>query len=273
MTITLSILPLLKGDFGPFLFILVIFVIIVTSVFDKTEVTHSYTSQKHFDPIEPTDFSQFAKYTNSNLIGAYLCLSREMITKDMINSKEKVNYIRTYFQKKYPLNVHAFREAYVYYFNNPKTISSVCYWLNKRIKIKEEKIEILNFLCGITMIDGKFSNQEYNYLKQIQHLLHLEQIDLNTIIEKYTKRSEQKKTTTNYTYQKKETLIETYTKILGVSPNSNFDEIKKAYRKLVMIHHPDKFEGDSDQQKEKAKERFLKIQEAYDYFEKKLNIR
>lgn len=268
MIITLSILnPLLKGDLDPLFFFLFIIVIIVGTTVKDTEEPHKYTSQRHFETIDPTDFSQIAKYTTSNIIAAYLCLSREMITKDMVNSKEKVNYIRIYFQKKYPVNVHTFREAYVYYFNNPKTSTSVCSWLNKRIQNKEEKIEILNFLCGITMIDGKFSNQEYSYLKQIQHLLYLEQTDLNIIIEKYTKQSEQKKTANNYTYQKKETLIDTHTKTLGVPPNSNFEEIKKAYRKLVMINHPDKFENTSTEQKQKAKERFIKIQEAYDYLE------
>lgn len=267
MIITLSILsPLLKGDFEPFMFFIIILFAIIGQLYENNKPKHE-TSSRQFKPADPTEFNPFSRYTISNIIAAYLCLSREMIIKDRVNSKEKVTHIRTYFQKKYPLNVHTFKEAYVYYFNNPKTSTSVCSWLNKRLPNKDEKIEVLNFLCGITMIDGKFSSQEYNYLQQIQQLLYLEQKDLNTIIEKFTKRTEHKKNTNNYTYQKKETLIEVYLKILGVSPNANFDEIKKAYRKLVMIHHPDKFENTSSDQKQKAKERFLKIQEAYDYLE------
>lgn len=48
---------------------------------------------------------------------------------------------------------------------------------------------------------------------------------------------------------------------LGVDRNANLDEIKKAYRKLAMKHHPDKVESPED--KPKSEERFKRITEAY----------
>jgi molecular chaperone DnaJ len=46
--------------------------------------------------------------------------------------------------------------------------------------------------------------------------------------------------------------------ILGVERNATSEEIKKAYRKQAMEHHPDRHKGD------KAKEaEFKKINEAY----------
>lgn len=47
-----------------------------------------------------------------------------------------------------------------------------------------------------------------------------------------------------------------YYSILGVTKNSSTDEIKKAYKKLAMRHHPDRNGGDDAQ--------FKKIQEAYE---------
>lgn len=50
-----------------------------------------------------------------------------------------------------------------------------------------------------------------------------------------------------------------YYQILGVKIDSSQDEIKKAYRDLVLKYHPDRNPGDKA-----AENQFKKIQEAYD---------
>ncbi len=54
-------------------------------------------------------------------------------------------------------------------------------------------------------------------------------------------------------------MAEDYYKILGVDRKATPEEIKKAYRKLALKHHPDKAKGD----KRQAEEMFKKISEAY----------
>lgn len=49
--------------------------------------------------------------------------------------------------------------------------------------------------------------------------------------------------------------------ILGVPKNASEDEIKKAYRKLAMKHHPDRNQGDSAKA---AEEKFKEAKEAYE---------
>src|SRR5688572_8674173 len=50
-----------------------------------------------------------------------------------------------------------------------------------------------------------------------------------------------------------------YYDVLGVSRTASADEIKKAHRKLVMQHHPDRNKGDA-----KSEQKFKEAQEAYD---------
>ncbi|MDD2515680.1 MAG: DnaJ domain-containing protein, partial [Candidatus Gracilibacteria bacterium] len=51
---------------------------------------------------------------------------------------------------------------------------------------------------------------------------------------------------------------ENYYDILGIPKNAGEEEIKKAYRKLAMQHHPDRTGGDKESEK-----KFKKINEAY----------
>ena len=52
-----------------------------------------------------------------------------------------------------------------------------------------------------------------------------------------------------------------YYEILGVAKNASEDDIKKAYRKLAMKHHPDRNQGDDAK---KAEEKFKEAKEAYE---------
>jgi molecular chaperone DnaJ len=52
-----------------------------------------------------------------------------------------------------------------------------------------------------------------------------------------------------------------YYEVLGVPKNAAEDDIKKAYRKLAMKHHPDRNQGD---EAKKAEEKFKEIKEAYE---------
>lgn len=51
-----------------------------------------------------------------------------------------------------------------------------------------------------------------------------------------------------------------YYEVLGIKKNANKDEIKNAYKKLAMKHHPDK----NQENKEEHADKFKQISEAYE---------
>ena len=50
-----------------------------------------------------------------------------------------------------------------------------------------------------------------------------------------------------------------YYEVLGVSRNASSDELKKAFRKVAMKHHPDRNPGDK-----KSEEKFKEASEAFE---------
>jgi DnaJ-domain-containing protein 1 len=59
---------------------------------------------------------------------------------------------------------------------------------------------------------------------------------------------------------------------LGLKPEADMDEIKKAYRSLVRRHHPDAHADRSEREKAQAAEQFLQVQQAYERIRRARNF-
>jgi DnaJ like chaperone protein len=107
-------------------------------------------------------------------------------------------------------------------------------------------------LFELALADGILHPKEDELLKKIPHIFNFDQSVYVNFYEKYV-------------FQNK-----SYYKVLGVKENSPFEDIKKSYLKKRKEFHPDTLIGKGLPEEfiEKAKEKFIEIQEAYEELEK-----
>ncbi len=289
MLLTNTFLPLLffflKESSGNYTFFLVVIVLIIlnrifnddATIYNSEENTkygkEKFNNSTLFENIEKKTFNKFSPLNDKNLMEATISLTVTMLFKDRTDFPQKIIFIKKYFYKKFTSSSQYFPALFSHHLKNHCTNESVCFWINKKIPSNQERINILYFLAGISMVDGNLSKKEHELLVEIQELLKLETKDLDSIIAMFTrheeskKEQEERKSITNNERRTK-AKMETYCTILEIPSTSTFEEIKKAYRKLAMLNHPDKYEKAGPDMVNIAKERFLKIQEAYEFLEK-----
>ena len=108
-------------------------------------------------------------------------------------------------------------------------------------------------LFELALADGILHPNEDKLLKQIPRIFHFDEKVYKSFYEKFVERTND------------------YFKILGVDENTSFSEIKKTYLKKRKEFHPDTLIGKGLPEEfiEKAKEKFIEIQEAYEELEKR----
>ena len=206
------------------------------------------------------------KFTEDNLLEAYLSLGARMMLLDYHGSKGKTKYINEYFKRYFPKANYNFGDSLIFSMKYPIKVETVCAWLKKHLQEEGECSQVIYFLTGMVVHEGKVNKRELQFLLVINELLGLYVKNLERIIATY---SSYQRAWDSEKSKKQESsridLTEQYKRVLGIEINASDEEIKKAYKRLVKLHHPDVFINASDAQKKLAEEQFIKIQTAYEY--------
>ena len=124
-------------------------------------------------------------------------------------------------------------------------LNEVCRNLRLRMSYSP-RLELVHVLFRISRADGEMSASEVNLIQQIATQLGISTPDYLSIKAMFV-------STPNSDYQ-----------ILEVNPNATEEEVKKAYRRMVMRFHPDRLQGLSETEKKTAESKFHNVQKAYD---------
>lgn len=214
-------------------------------------------------------------YSEENLIKIYMSFAVLMIKNDKKSFAQKKAYLANYFQREFGMSTYDIKHTFHWSFTNEKIrIKSACSWMNKNIPDIGYQSQLLYFLTGIAIVDGHINRRERDVLNRISKNLNVPKQEIDAIITSYLEAEfRKKKAEQRAKYRNQSSKIskrKTMAKILEVDENATFEEIKKAYRTLVKLHHPDRFQKNGPEQIKLAQARFIEIQKAYEYFEKQL---
>ena len=125
------------------------------------------------------------------------------------------------------------------------TVSECCSQINRQMDYSQ-RLQLLNYLVMVAKADGSVPQSEITALKEAAQWMGLNTNEVDQML-----------------HLGRETLEDAY-KVLGVSPDVSDDELKKAYRKLALQHHPDKVAALGDDVRKAAEKKFQEINAAKD---------
>ena len=108
----------------------------------------------------------------------------------------------------------------------------------------EQRLQLLNFLAMIAKADGHVCDQEIVALREVAAAMGLSASEVDSMLNLGT-----------------DTLEAAY-KVLEISPSATDDEVKAAYRKLAMKHHPDRVASLGEDVRKAAEEKIRQLNEA-----------
>ncbi|WP_028898338.1 DnaJ domain-containing protein [Prevotella sp. HUN102] len=132
-----------------------------------------------------------------------------------------------------------------------ETIRKSCVEINMHLN-SGQRLQLLNYLVIIAKADGYVSPEEVAVLKEVAGYLRLSSQDVDSMLNMGgSSSSSGSSVSINDAY-----------KILGISPDATDDEVKAAYRKMALKHHPDRVATLGDDIKKTAEKKFQEINDA-----------
>ncbi|MFN7012980.1 MAG: TerB family tellurite resistance protein, partial [Bacteroidia bacterium] len=125
----------------------------------------------------------------------------------------------------------------------------VCMQIRHHMLISH-KLQLIHYLFGIALADGDIHKTELDVISQIANYLGISEKDFASIKAMFIKD------------------VDADYKILEIEPTASDEDVRKAYRRMAMKYHPDKVTHLGEEFQKSAKEKFQKLQEAYENIKK-----
>jgi len=213
-------------------------------------------------------FPKKLKPTDDNLLEAYLALASRLMLLNPKSLKGKTQFINEYFNRYFKLANYNFGDSLVFSLKYPIKVDTVTDWIKEHWTTESMRVQLIYFLVGLAIQTEKLSPRELVYINDINAKLGFSADNLARIIAIYTSyyegKQQQEKRGSELIKPKK-----SFLSILGLNDNYTQGELKSAYRSMAKLHHPDNYATESEAQQKIAAEKFIQIQNAYEYLMQK----
>ena len=129
-----------------------------------------------------------------------------------------------------------------------KTIHQSCTEIKHYMDVSQ-RLQLLNYLVIIARVDGYVSPEEIKALKEVARHLGLTAKDVDSMLNMESG-------------ARADSNIEDAYKVLGIPPTATDDEVKAAYRKMALKHHPDRVATLGEDIRKAAEKKFQDINDA-----------
>ncbi len=186
----------------------------------------------------------------NSFIVSLLVLSTAVIKADGKYLKSELEYVRNFIRNN-------FGERAV-----PEAMEILKGLKDKQINIYEvggqirqymnysQRMQLFHYLVSLAQCDVNVCQAEIDVLRSIASAMGISSANANSILAMFEKS------------------IESAYTVLEIDKNATEEEIKKAYKRLAMKHHPDKVATLGPDIQKSAEEKFKKVQEAYETIKK-----
>lgn len=165
--------------------------------------------------------------------------------------QSELDYVKKFLVRQF--GVDAAKEYLLFLRNvlqQPLPLYEVCGQIRANLNLSA-RLELLHLLFGIAAADGEIHVSEQNIIKRIADHLGISPGDYNSVKAMFDENDR------SWAY-----------KVLEVERSATDAEVKKAYRRMAVKHHPDKVVQMGDDVQRAAAEKFRKVQEAYEHIKK-----
>lgn len=218
----------------------------IGSLFEKSTTTYE-------QPIDNNDYGQ-----RNSFLFSMLVLASYIIKADGKVMHSEMEFVRRFLRTNFGENaeiegnrilLNLFEQRKQMDAQDPSSFKNTIYNCGRQIKINlshEERLQLLNFLAMIAKSDGNVCQAEIEALKETAIAIGLSASEVESMLNLGS-----------------DSLDAAY-KVLEIEPSATDDEVKAAYRKLALKHHPDRVTSLGEDIRKAAEDKFRQINEAKD---------